>query len=281
MNRLSTEKRANILHHLVRNCGVRDTARLTDTAFNSVLRLGFELGEACRRWQHRHVRNLRFPILECDEIWGFIHCKEGTIPLEQRGNGVIGDSYLWSAICPKTKFMPAWHVGTRDFTDALIFMTDLASRVDGNVQLNTDAWGNYRPAIMEAFGDRASHGVISKAYRASKEKTRPDREEAKFSPPKLKAKPKRYASMGNIAVDSVSTSLMERGNLTIRSHNKRMNRLTNAHSKKFENHRAALALFFQFYNYARIHSSLRVTPAMELAVSDHVWELSEIVALMN
>jgi IS1 family transposase len=276
MNKLSTQDRAAILALLCEGNSIGSTCRITGASKNTVQKLLLEVGQACADYHDRVMRNLQCKRIECDEIWGFVGMKEKNVPPELRGTGVFGDCYVWIAMDPDTKMIPCWHIGTRSVPDAKAFMRDLAMRLASRVQLSTDGLRAYLPAVEKAFGGQVDFGQVVKAYSApsSKEASR------RYSPAKVTRIEKSIVS-GSPDPDFISTSLVERANLTIRMHNRRFTRLTNAFSKKLANHTAAISLHFAFYNFCRIHQSTRVTPAMEAGITDHVWTLEEVVMMAD
>lgn len=219
------------------------------------------------------MRHLPCTRLQCDEIWSFCYAKQKNVPEEMKGTFGFGDVWTWTAIDADTKLIPCWHVGRRSGADAAKFISDLASRLSRRVQLTTDSHRAYLQAVEGAFGAEIDYAMLHKLYSAE-----PSGSETRYSPAKCcgirKAK-----VIGDPNMAHVSTSYVERMNLQIRMSMRRFTRLTNAHSKKLENHKHALALFFMCYNFARIHQTLRVTPAMEAGVTDHVWSLEEIAGL--
>jgi IS1 family transposase len=276
MNILATDKRAMILNCLVEGNSMRSTTRLTGTAKKTVERMLVSAGEACADFMDKTMRNLPCKILQVDEVWSFTYSKQANVPESMKGQRGVGDTWTWIALDSKTKLIPCFHVGKRDATDAYQFINDLAGRLASRVQLTSDGHTAYLQAVEDAFGAEIDYAQLIKLYG---NENRPV-QEARYSPPPcIGSRKKRIA--GNPVRDSVSTSHIERQNLTVRMSNRRFTRLTNAFSKKIENHCHMLAIHFMHYNFCRIHQTLRVTPAMEAGISDHVWSLEEIVALIN
>jgi IS1 family transposase len=274
MNQLSKEERARVISCLIEGCSIRSTVRMTGTAKKTVLRLLVEVGQACEDYHDKVMRNLPCKLIECDEIWSFVYAKQKNVPSGLKGKGV-GDVWTWVAIDPVSKVIPSWHVGNRDAEDAYWFINDLKGRLKNRVQLTTDGHKPYLEAVEGAFGADIDYAMLIKLYGNP---TPPG--EARYSPAVcIGARKKRIT--GNPNKDLVSTSRVERQNLTMRMGMRRFTRLTNAFSKKLTNHSAAIALHFMHYNFCRIHQSLRVTPAMEAGISDHVWSLEEIASLLG
>ncbi len=274
MNKLSTAKRVQLLSCLVEGNSIRATSRMTGVAFNTVLKFVADAGRACAIYQDETLRNLPCKRLQCDEIWSFIGCKAKNLTEKNAGNG-WGDIWTWTAIDADTKLVPCWYVGTRDAQAAAIFMNDLRSRLANRVQLTTDAHRAYLYAVLRAFRDDVDYAQLVKLYGNA-----PSGPEFRYSPPQCIGI-RTEVIAGEPDGAHVSTSYVERQNLTMRMSMRRFTRLTNGHSKKVENHGYAIALHFMHYNFCRIHQSLRVTPAMEAGVADHIWELWEVVRLMD
>ncbi len=275
MNQFPAETRARILSCLVEGVSIRATARLCGVAINSVVKLQIEAGEACAAYQDRAFRNLTCQRIQCDEIWSFVGCKEQHLKPEEKGKG-RGDCWTWTAIDPDTKLIPCWHVGLREAADGISFMEDLASRLTGRIQLSTDGHHGYLNAVETAFGANVDYGQAVKVFGPLES----NRIEARYSPGKCK-EVRKSVIKGSPDFDNISTSHVERQNLNIRMGMRRFTRLTNAFSKKMENHRRALALYFMFYNFCRIHTTLRVTPAMQAGVSDRVWDMIDVVRMLD
>lgn len=274
MNKLSTKERVQIIAALVEGNSIRATCRMTGAAKGTVLKLLVDLGKACAKYQDETLRGLSCKQIQCDEIWSFCYAKEKNLPEELKGKLGFGDVWTWTALCADSKLIVSYLVGDRSAAYARKFMDDLASRLAHRVQLTTDGHKAYLTAVENAFGAEIDYAMLDKIYNA------PPREgQARYSPAsccgtrKIKVK-------GNPDIAKVSTSYVERQNLTMRMSMRRMTRLTNAFSKKIENQAHAVALHFMHYNFCRVHQTLRVTPAMEAKVSDHVWSLEEIANLI-
>ena len=269
MNRLSIERRAKIIGCLVEGNSLRATARITDSAKNTVIKFLADIGQACADYQDKTLRNLKCKRLQCDELWSFCYAKEKNVPEDKKGQFGYGDVWTWAAICADSKLVPSWIVGNRDAETASIFMEDLASRFSHRIQLTTDGHRAYLDAVEGAFGCDIDYAMLVKTYESSQEETR-------YSPA-VCTSCERKPIMGHPDPDHISTSFVERSNLSIRMGTRRFTRLTNAFSKKIENHAAAVALYFMHYNFVRVHQSLRVTPAMEAGLADHVWSVKEML----
>lgn len=275
MNRLSIEERAKVIGCLIEGCSMRSTVRLTEVAKKTVSRLVVEIGEACAAYHDKVMRNLPCKVIQVDEVWSFTYCKQANVPLTMKGDKSIGDTWTWIALDADTKLIPAWHIGKRDSSDAYWFMQDLSGRLANRVQLTSDGHKCYLEAVESAFGSEIDYSMLIKLY------GKPMREmEARYSPPVcIGARKKRI--IGKPDKSLISTSYIERQNLTLRMSSRRFTRLTNGFSKKLENHKHACALYFFHYNFARIHQTLRVTPAMQAGICDHVWSIEEIAGLLK
>ncbi len=274
MNKLSLERRAQILSCLCEGNSVRATCRMMDCSKDAVLKLIVDAGTACAAYHDRHVRGLTSQRVQVDEVWSFVHAKAKNVPQEKRGMFGFGDVWTWTAIDADSKLMIAWLVGRRDADAAQTFMNDVAGRLSNRVQLTSDGHHAYLNAVDAAFARDVDYAMLVKKYGDAPEA------EKRYSPP-ICVGAERTAMRGRPDPEHISTSYIERSNLTIRMSNRRFTRLTNAFSKKLANHKYMLAIFFVYYNFARIHQTLRVTPAMEAGISDHVWELEEIAALAD
>jgi len=277
MNQLSRNERAEIIRALVEGNSLRSVTRLTGRSINTVTKLLVELGAACEDYQDRVLRNLMVRRLECDEIWAFCYMKERNLPREDQGKLGKGDVWTFVAIDPETKLVPSWMVGARDPETAEAFMRDLAPRLATRVQLTTDGHRPYLQAVPAAFGDAVDFAQLVKEYGV-------EYGEAGYRTGTaiVTGSHQRVVS-GHPDADYISTSYVERQNLTMRMGMRRFTRLTNGFSKKVENHAAMVSLHFMYYNFARPHMSLgkRTTPAMAAGVADHVWRIEEIVALLG
>jgi len=275
MNRLSRQQRTQIISALVEGNSIRATCRMTGAAKGTVLKLLADIGQACAAYQDATLRGLTCRRVQCDEVWAFCHAKEKNVPHQHKGQFGYGDVWTWVAMDADTKLVPSWLVGRRDAEDAGALMRDLVSRLVHRVQLTTDGHRAYLDAVEGAFGAAVDYAMLVKLYGAPQGKDA----ETRYSPAECIGT--------NVAViqgrpdpDHISTSFVERGNLTMRMSMRRFTRLTNAFSKKVENLQHALALHFMFYNFARVHQTLKMTPAMAAGVADHVWSVGEIVALL-
>ena len=275
MNKLSTTKRVAVVAALVEGCSIRSTARMTDVSKPTILKLLADLGAACTLFHDRTVRDLRCRRVECDEIWQFCYAKAKNVPEAKQGHFGYGDVWTWTAIDADSKLVPSWLVGTRDAGAAYTFMMDVASRLRNRVQLTTDGHTPYLSAVEDAFGSDIDYATLIKIYGS------PDTEgQRRYSPAQCLDCAGKVIS-GDPNRKHISTSYVERHNLTMRMSMRRFTRLTNGFSKKIENHAHAIALYMVHYNFARIHRSLRVTPAIEAGIAGHVWSLEEIVDLLE
>jgi IS1 family transposase len=275
MNRLNKEKRTQIISALVEGNSLRATARMCGVAFNTVLKLLPEIGQACEDYQRRILVNLPCKRIQCDEIWSFCYAKEKNLSEELRGKFGFGDVWTWVALDADTKLVPCWRIGGRNAWHAQHFMYDLASRLANRVQLTTDGHRVYLQAVEQAFGTEIDYAMLVKLYSSDRAEG-----EVRYSPPDF-VSCRSMPLVGKPNPQYVSTSFAERQNLTMRMNMRRFTRLTNAFSKKVDNHRWSIALHFMHYNFCRIHQTLRVTPAMEAGITDHVWSLEEVVGLLG
>ena len=273
MNKLPLAQRTRIVAALVEGNSIRATCRMTGAAKGTVLKLLVELGAACAAYQRETLVNLQCRRIQCDEIWSFCYAKAKNVPAEMKDQQGVGDVWTWTALDADSKLIVSWLVGGRDGEYAYEFMQDVADRLSNRVQLTTDGHRAYLDAVSEAFGVYIDYAQLVKIYGAAPETDR------RYSPVDCTGAKKVRVS-GHPDEAHVSTSYVERQNLTMRMSMRRFTRLTNAFSKKLDNHEAAIALHFMHYNFARVHQTLRVTPAMEAGVSDHVWSLEEIVKLI-
>jgi len=272
MNKLSLERRAQIVSLLVECTGINPITRITGVSVHTVLKLLADVGETCQQYQDQHLRGLNCRRIQCDEIWAFCHSKQKNVPAELRGTPGLGDVWTWTAIDADTKLVPCWHVGNRDAQAAHTFMRDVASRLANPVQLTTDGFHCYLNAVDAAFPHGIDYAMLVKMYGTDPEGER------HYSPSVCLSAESRIIR-GNPDREHINTSYVERQNLTMRTHMKRFARLTNGHSKKLANHKYAVALHFMHYNFARICQTVRCSPAMEAGVSDHLWSIKEIAAL--
>ena len=277
MNRLSNAERAKVVAVLVEGNSLRATARITGVARMTVEKLLRDLGAACAACAAFHnatVRNLRSRRIQCDEIWSFVYAKEKNAPAELKAAGQAGDMWTWTALDADSKLIVSWLIGGRDAGYATAFMQDVAGRLANRVQLTTDGHRAYLSAVEDAFGLDVDYAQLSKIYGEAPEA------EKRYSPAKVIGA-QRAIITGRPKAEHISTSHVERQNLTMRMHIRRFTRLTNGFSKKVEMHEHHVALHFTYYNFCKIHQSIRVTPAMEAGLSDHAWSVEELVALLE
>lgn len=274
MNRLDKKKQAQIIAALVEGNSIRATCRMTGVAKGTVLKLLADIGKVCSEYQDKVLRDLPCNRIECDEIWSFCYSKEKNVPEDKRNEFGYGDVWTFTAICADTKLVPSWWIGRRDAGNATMFMTDLAGRMKSRVQLTTDGHRMYLEAVENAFGSEIDFSQLVKIYGT------PIENDTKYSPAKCLGTEK-IVIQGNPDLKQTSTSYVERQNLTMRMSMRRFTRLTNAFSKKVDNLGHAVALHFMYYNFCRIHQSLRITPAMAAGVTDHVWDIEDIISLLS
>lgn len=275
MNRLSKDERAKVVAVLVEGNSVRGTARITGVARMTVEKLLRDLGVACARFHDRTVRDLKSKRIECDEIWSFVGAKQKNVPEAKVGEW--GDIWTWTALDADSKLMVSWLVGGRDAGYAHEFMQDVASRLSNRVQLTTDGHKPYLTAVEAAFGADVDYATLEKHYGGI-----PSGQIAatRYSPARM-THAKRALISGRPNPSLVSTSYVERQNVTMRMHIRRFTRLTNGFSKKIEMHEHNVALHFTYYNFCKVHQTLRITPAMEAGISDHVWSIEDLVGLID
>lgn len=274
MNTLKHDRRVAVVRCLVEGNSIRSTVRITGVAKNTVIKLLVDLGGACERFQDGILNNLSCERVQCDEIWSFVGCKEKNVPQPQRGQFGLGDVWTWTAMDPDTKLVLSWLVATRDPDSALEFMTDVAGRLANRVQLTTDAHKPYLNAVRGAFNNEIDYAMLVKEY------GRDPQNETRYSPA-ICLSTKKMTQCGAPKEECIVTSHVERQNLTMRMSMRRFTRLTNAFSKKVENHAAAVALHFAHINFVRVHQTLKTTPAVKAGVTDHVWTLDELVGLLG
>jgi IS1 family transposase len=276
MNKLSLEQRTAVAKALLDGNSIRATVRMTGVAKNTVVKLLADLGNACARYQWDNVRDLDCRRLQVDEIWSFCYAKEKNVPAGHQGEFGFGDLYTYVALDPQSKLVACWLVGRRLRADATIFMQDLASRLKHRVQLTTDGYRAYIEAVANAFGEQVDFAQLVKMYAPEGGKT-PER---RYSPSVCTgAKP--MPIVGSPEPRHISTSMVERQNLTMRMFMRRFTRLTNGFSKKVENHIHAVALHFMWYNFGRVHGTLGVTPAFAAGLTDHRWTVEEVIGLID
>jgi IS1 family transposase len=273
MNKLPPEKRTQIVSCFAEGNSLRSTSRMVDVSLVTVLKFLKDIGAVCSEYQDRTLKNLPCRRIQVDEIWSFVYAKDRNLPLDQMGKGK-GSVWTWVAIDADTKIVPSWLISDRSADAASILMRDLASRLRHRVQLTTDGHKAYLTAVEEAFGADVDYSQLVKLYGEAPEM------DTRYSPREcIGCKKERV--IGNPDPEHVSTSYVERQNLSMRMGMRRFTRLTNAFSKKLENHMHAVAIYFMHYNFAKIHQTLRITPAMAAGVTDHVWSLEEIVGLLE
>lgn len=276
MNRLSIEERAKILSCLVEGNSIRATCRMTGAAKGTVIKLLADVGRGCAEYHDKHVRNVPSHRVQCDEIWSFCYAKEANVPEQFRGQFGFGDVYTWTALCADTKLIVSYAVDRRSEEAAHTFAYDLRTRLANRVQLTTDGHKAYLTAIAKAFGRDVDYAMLQKIYRTPLGATKAP--ERRYSPGEC-CGIKKARKIGNPNPDAVSTSFVERQNLTMRMCMRRFTRLTNAFSKKVANLNHAVALHFMHYNFVRKHQTLGTTPAIQAGLTDHAWNLNEIAAL--
>ena len=278
MNRLTIEERAQIVGLLVEGNSLRSITRITGKSINTVTKLLVDVGTACAIYQNETLRNLNCKRVQCDEIWAFCQMKEKNVTEEHKGEYGYGDVYTWTALDPDSKLMVSFMVGKRNYPYARAFISDLAGRLASRVQLTTDGYKPYIAAVEESFVGEIDFAQLIKIYGGeaggSSEAAR------RYSPAGFIGAEKQIV-VGNPDVKKISTSHVERANLTMRMGMRRFPRLTNGFSKKVHNLECAVALHFMHYNFGRIHKTLRVTPAMEAGIAQHVWSLEEIAKLAD
>jgi IS1 family transposase len=273
MNKLSIQDRVQILSALSEGMGINGTARITGKSKNTILKLLADTGEACALYQDRVMRNFKCKRIECDEIWSFVGVKQRN--LREDHPDTYGDAWTFTAIDPDSKLMPCWLVGTRSNECTQDFIGDLASRMADRIQLTTDGYTPYRTAVEKAFGGNVDFAMLDKNYNLPA----PAKDAARrYSPNKVISTTKTIVT-GNPEEKHISTSLVERANLSIRMGMRRFTRLTNAFSRKLENHMHAVSFYFMVYNFVKIHSSIKTTPAMEAGVTDFLWTVEDIVMM--
>jgi IS1 family transposase len=274
MNQLSTAKRVQVIAALVEGNSIRGTARLVGVTKDTVVDLLAKIGTACAHFQDICLTDLSCTHLQADEIWSFVYAKQKNVERAKRPVAGSGDIWTWTAICADCKLVPCWLVGLRDADYASAFMHDLARRLKHRVQLTTDGNRAYLEAVESAFGAEIDYAMLIKLYGTSPEA------ETRYSPVECVGVQSQRIQ-GNPVWEHISTSYAERQNLTMRMAMRRFTRLTNAFSKKVENLQHAVSLHFMYYNFCRIHKTLRVTPAMEAGITKHVWDIKEILELLE
>lgn len=275
MNKLSTQDRVQILNALSEGVGINAASRITGKSKNTILKLLADVGEACALYQDRVMVNLPCKRMQCDEIWSFVGMKEKNATGSNKG--VWGDCYTFTAIDPDTKLMPCWLVGQRNIGCTRDFIKDLAQRLSGRVQLSTDGLSHYVDAVERSFGADVDFGIVNKSYSHAYPSVEAKR---RYSPADVVACEKKVIT-GNPDEKHISTSLVERANLSMRMGMRRFTRLTNSFSRKWENHMHAVSFYFMVYNFVKIHKTIKTTPAMEAGVTDFLWSMEDIVMMVE
>lgn len=275
MNRLDSATRCRVVAALVEGNSIRSTVRMTGVAKNTIQKLLIELGAACSAYQDRVLRDLPCKRVQVDECWAFCYAKAKNVtPDIAAKNPFAGDVWTWAAIDADTKLIPSWIIGPRDGVTARIFVNDLAGRLADRIQLTSDGLKAYLGAVEHAFRGDVDYAQLVKIYGETSEGQK------RYSPAECVGC-ERHTVVGYPDSEHISTSFIERANLTMRMGMRRFTRLTNGFSKKIENHTAAVALHMMHYNFVRIHSTLRTTPAMAAGVTSKLWEIADIVALLD
>lgn len=274
MNKLPLEKRVQILSMLCEGSSMRAISRVADVSINTVTKLLIDAGTACARFHDENVRGVAAKHVQCDEIWSFCYAKQKNVATAKRQDLAWGDVWTWTALDRDSKLIVSYLIGGRDGEYAMAFMDDLRARLANRVQLTTDGHKAYLNAVETAFGDDIDYAMLVKIYGEG------PKTEARYSPAEcIGTRKDRITGKPERAM--VSTSHVERSNLSFRMHMRRFTRLTNAHSKKFENHCHMVALYTVWYNYARMNSAVRMAPAMAAGISDRLWSMTDVVALID
>lgn len=275
MRRLDTKERAQILNMLCEGMAIRAVARVTGKSKNTISKLLVDAGKVCSAYQDEHFRNLNTTRVEVDEIWSFVYAKKKNVAAAKAAPEGAGDIWTWTAIDADSKLVMSWLVGGRDGEYALSFMDDLKSRLANRVQLTSDGHRAYLEAVEEAFGADVDYAQLVKMYGKG-----PETAKGRYSPAECTGI-KKIKVEGDPDINKVSTSYVERQNLTMRMHMRRFTRLTNGFSKKVANHEASIALHFMYYNFVKIHKTLKCTPAMAAGVTPKLWEMTDVVAMIE
>jgi IS1 family transposase len=279
MNKLPLPKRVQILSMLVEGSSMRSISRVADVSINTVAKLLADAGKACAAVHDAKVRGVKARRVQVDEIWSFTYAKQKNVATAKRKDLAYGDTWTWTAIEADSKLIVSWLVGARDGDYALAFIDDLRQRLANRVQLTSDGLKAYLEAVEESFGDDVDYAMLVKLYGSGGDGP-PNSAQRKYSPGKCTGT-REVAVTGNPDPAHVSTSYAERHNLTMRMAMRRFTRLTNAFSKKLKSHCDALALYFVWYNFCRVHKTLRVSPAMAAGVADRLWSMEDVAALVE
>jgi IS1 family transposase len=275
MNKLGTSERAQILNMLCEGMAIRAVARVTGKSKNTITKLLVDAGAVCSAYQNEVLRDLKTTRVEVDEIWSFVYAKKKNVATATAAPDVAGDVWTWTAIDADSKLVMSWLVGGRDSEYAMAFMDDLKSRLANRVQLTSDSHKAYLEAVEEAFGADVDYAQLIKMYGSAT-----DSMKGRYSPAECTGIKKRRVE-GDPDINKVSTSYVERQNLTMRMHMRRFTRLTNGFSKKVANHEASIALHFMYYNFVKIHKTLKCTPAMAAGVTPNLWDMEDVVRLIE
>lgn len=275
MNRLTTQDRARILTVLSEGMGINAACRVTGASKNTVLKLLADVGQACALYQDQVMRDLTITQVQVDEIWSFIGAKQKNVPIDADPTLGLGDCYTYTAIDPVTKLMPCWLVGYRTNESADHFMGDLAPRLANRVQLTTDAMGGYPRAVAKHFGNQVDFAILNKSYEGGLPQVEAKR---RYSPAVCIGATKNVVC-GSPEMKDISTSHVERANLSMRMGMRRFTRLTNAFSKKIENHMHAISFYFMVYNFVKVHGTVKTTPAIAAGVATDRWTMEDIVMM--
>ncbi len=270
MNKLPMGKQVSVIGGLVEGCSIRSLERMTGVHRDTIMRLSVSVGEGCTKLMNDKMRGLKLGQVQVDEQWGYVGKKQRNLTAAD-DRSTMGDTWTWVALDRDTKLVPCFHVGKRTGMDAREFISDLAGRLETRCQLSSDGLNAYIDACERAFGTNVDYGQVVKFFETESDGT------GRYSPPKVVSSEKTIIC-GNPDFKLICTSHIERLNLTTRMQMRRLTRLTNAFSKKLDNFKAAVGLHFAHYNLARVHGSLRVTPAMQASVSDHIWSIEELIS---
>ncbi|MEX1306367.1 MAG: IS1 family transposase [Rhodovibrionaceae bacterium] len=275
MNKLDSKARAQILHLLCEGQSIRSVARVTGASKNTITKLLVDAGKACMAYHDENVRDVKAQRVQVDEIWSFTYAKQKNVATAKAAPYGAGDTWTWTAIDADSKLIVSYFIGGRDGECAMWFIDDLRTRLANRVQLTSDGHKAYLEAVEGAFGSDVDYAQLVKIYGAT-----PESMKGRYSPAECIGS-RKHRVEGDPDPKHVSTSYAERNNLTMRMHMRRFTRLTNAFSKKVENHAYAVALHMMYYNFVRIHSKLRMSPAMAAGVSERLWEIGDIVKLVE